>query len=150
MSQSNNIPDPTERELAILKVLWSEGEASVRRVYEVLREELPIVQNTVQAFLRTMEQKRLVTHRVDGRSFLYRPASQRAPTSQRLVSGLLDRVFDGAVDELVESALSVKAPTAGELQRLKELVARMEGRAEPPEDGADTSPTKAPRKGAGS
>jgi len=119
-------PDPTERELAILKVLWDEGEASVRRVYERLREELPIVQNTVQAFLRTMESKGLVTHRSEGRTFLYRPVKQREPTSQRLVSGLLDRVFDGAVDELVESALSVRKPTRDELARLKKLVADAE------------------------
>lgn len=134
---TSQLPDPTERELAILKVLWAEGEASVRRVYQVLREELPIVQNTVQAFLRTMEQKGLVTHRTEGRTFLYRPASQREPTSQRLVSGLLDRVFDGAVDELVESALSVKAPTPEELRRLKELVERAERGADAPEKGTD-------------
>jgi len=30
------------------------------------------VQNTVQAFLRIMEQKGLVTHRLVGRSFVYR------------------------------------------------------------------------------
>ncbi len=130
----DHVPDPTERELAILKVLWAEGEASVRRVYEVLREELPIVQNTVQAFLRTMEQKGLVSHRTEGRTFLYRPTTQRQPTSERLVSGLLDRVFDGAVDELVESALSVKAPTPEELRRLKELVER----AERGDDSGDT------------
>ena len=45
---------PTERELDILKVLWDRGEATVRDVYEELRQRLPIVQNTVQAFLRTM------------------------------------------------------------------------------------------------
>ena len=45
---------PTDRELDVLKVLWSREEATVRQVYEVLREELDIVQNTVQAFLRTM------------------------------------------------------------------------------------------------
>jgi BlaI family penicillinase repressor len=134
---TDQLPDPTERELAILKVLWAEGETSVRRVYEVLREQLPIVQNTVQAFLRTMEQKGLVTHRVEGRTFLYRPASQRAPTSRRLVSGLLDRVFDGAVDELVESALSVKAPTPEEIARLKELVELAERGVRAPKKGTE-------------
>jgi len=126
LGNGHELPDPTERELAILKVLWDEGEASVRRVYERLREELPIVQNTVQAFLRTMETKGLVTHRSEGRTFLYRPVMQREPTSQSLVSGLLDRVFDGAVDELVESALSVRKPTRDELTRLKKLVADAE------------------------
>jgi predicted transcriptional regulator len=41
--------------LEILKILWDRGEASVREVYEEMARTAPIVQNTVQAFLRTME-----------------------------------------------------------------------------------------------
>jgi len=115
-------PVPTDRELAILKVLWERGEGSVRQVYEILRNDLPIVQNTVQAFLRTMEEKGLVTHRVDGRTFIYVPVMPRDATSRHLVSGLLDRVFDGALDQLVESALTLRRPTQGELERLRRLV----------------------------
>ena len=66
-------PAPTERELDILKVLWDRGEATVREVYEELSQNLPIVQNTVQAFLRTMEEKGQVRHRVEGRTFIYQP-----------------------------------------------------------------------------
>ena len=58
--------EPTDRELAILKILWDREEATVREVYEILREDLEIVQNTVQAFLRTMTEKGLVTHRSEG------------------------------------------------------------------------------------
>ena len=115
-------PTPTERELAILKVLWTHGEATVRRVYEDLRRDLPIVQNTVQAFLRTMEQKGLVAHRTVGRSFVYRPEIQREDTERRMLSGVLDQVFDGSLDQLVASALAVRRPTEDELRRLQELL----------------------------
>ncbi len=115
-------PEPTARELVILKVLWDHGEASVRQVHETLRDELPIVQNTIQAFLRTMEAKGLVEHRTEGRTFVYRPLLKRDHTSNRLLSGLLDRVFDGAMDQLVESALSLRKPTAAELDRLRALI----------------------------
>lgn len=118
-------PTPTERELQILEVLWQRGEATVRSVYEQLSKELPIVQNTVQAFLRTMEEKGLVRHRVEGRTFIYEPLVERDETRHRLVSRLLGRVFDGAVDELVQSALSVGRPTAEELARLEALIARV-------------------------
>jgi predicted transcriptional regulator len=114
--------EPTRRELAILKVLWDRGEASVREVHEALRDEIPIVQNTVQAFLRTMESKGLVTHRTEGRTFIYRPTREKDQTSRRLLSGLLDKVFDGAIDQLVESALSLRSPTPEELARLRALV----------------------------
>ena len=121
--------EPTGRELAILKVLWDRGEATVREVYEALRVSLPIVQNTVQAFLRTMEQKGLVEHEVRGRSFVYRPRCRREQTSQTLVSGVLERVFDGALDELVASAFEVRAPSEDELARLKALLAAAERRS---------------------
>src|SRR4051812_15597937 len=113
---------PTERELEILKVLWDRGQASVREVYEQMSPAAGIVQNTVQAFLRTMEDKGLVRHKTQGRTFIYQPVPQREETEKRLVSGVLQRVFDGAIDQLVQSAMSLRKPTADELAKLEELI----------------------------
>ena len=135
------IPDPTERELAILKVLWDRGDSSVREVYEVLREDIPIVQNTVQAFLRTMEEKGLVQHRVEGRTFIYSAVPRRDQTSRKMVSNVLQRVFDGAIDQLVESALEVRQPSRAELAKLRRLLDSAE------EASTARTSSKAPRKG---
>ena len=120
------LPEPTERELQILKVLWDRGEASVREVYEALPADVPIVQNTVQAFLRTMEQKNLVVHRTVGRTFVYRPVQPRERTTKTMLSSLLATAFDGAIDQLVASALAVKRPSAEELDKLRALLAEAE------------------------
>lgn len=120
--------EPTERELQILKVLWDREEATVREVHESLRDEIPIVQNTVQAFLRIMEQKGLVEHRTRGRSFVYRARLARDRTSERLLSGLLDGVFDGALDALVASAFALKKPSDSELESLRDLLAQHEAK----------------------
>jgi predicted transcriptional regulator len=114
--------EPTERELQILKILWARGEATVREVYEEMSKSLPIVQNTVQAFLRTMEEKGLVKHRVEGRSFIYQPVPHHQDTKQKLVSRVLHRVFDGAIDQLVQSVLELRQPTAEELAKLEALI----------------------------
>jgi predicted transcriptional regulator len=114
--------EPTQRELQILKVLWRRTEASVREVYEELSQSVPIVQNTVQAFLRTMEEKGLVRHRLQGRTFIYSPVSEHDDTRQRLLSRLLQRVFDGAIDQLVQSVLSLRKPTPQELAKLESLI----------------------------
>src|SRR5262245_3704278 len=119
---STTTPQPTDRELEILQVLWDRGEASVREVYEELRERLPIVQNTVQAFLRMMEQKGLVKHRIFGRAFIYKPLVHRDATKRRLVKQLMQLAFNGAVDQLVRSALSVRRPTPEELDRVEEML----------------------------
>ena len=113
---------PTERELEILKVLWGRGEATVRAVYEEMSRHAPIVQNTVQAFLRTMEDKGLVRHRLEGRTFIYEPVLRPQDTKQKLVSRVLHRVFDGAIEQLVQSALSLRRPTDDELARLEAMI----------------------------
>jgi BlaI family penicillinase repressor len=115
---------PTERELDILQVLWERKEATVREVYETLRDRLPIVQNTVQAFLRTMEEKGLVKHRLKGRTFIYRPVQPRQQTAQQLAAQLLERAFGGAVDQLVQSVLETRQPSRQELEKLEELIAQ--------------------------
>ena len=123
MNTGNGHSDPpTERELEILKVLWERGPSSVREVYDEMSRTAPIVQNTVQAFLRTMEAKGLVRHRAEGRTFIYEPVPKKDETERRLVSGVLQRVFDGAVDQLVRRALSVRRPTPEELDKLEQLI----------------------------
>jgi predicted transcriptional regulator len=140
---------PTPRELAILKVLWHRGEATVRDVYEALRGELGIVQNTVQAFLRTMEEKGLVTHRSEGRSFVYRASASADATRHGLLRGLLDRAFDGAMDQLVESALSLRPPTDGELARLRALIDQAEQNDQHVADQREGVGTEKPHRGRG-
>jgi predicted transcriptional regulator len=125
-------PTPTQRELEILKILWARGQASVREVHEEMSGSSPIVQNTVQAFLRTMEDKGLVKHRTEGRTFIYRPVPRHEETRKRMASRLLQRVFDGAMDQLVQSVLSLRDPTPQELARLQAMLDQARGRGERP------------------
>ena len=116
------IPEPTERELRVLRILWECGEATVREVYERMRDELGIVQNTVQTLMRTMSDKGLVAFRKEGRTFVYRPVARSGETRKRLLDTVLARAFDGAIDQLVASAMSVRRPTSDELARLRQLL----------------------------
>lgn len=119
-------PVPTDRELTILQVLWDRNEATVREVYEALRDDLPIVQNTVQAFLRTMTEKGLVAFRTEGRSFIYRAVGEPDATRRGLLGRVLDRAYDGAIDQLVEGAVGISPPTREERDRIRALLDRLE------------------------
>jgi predicted transcriptional regulator len=118
MSSAAPVAAPTERELEILKILWDLGEASVRQVCEVMNQREDLAQNTVQTFLRMMEDKGLVSHTVEGRSFIYRPLYSREKTVSRFVQ----RVFDGALDQLVMSALSAKKLSKQEIAAIEAVI----------------------------
>jgi BlaI family transcriptional regulator, penicillinase repressor len=115
---------PTDRELEALKVLWDRGEATVREVCEALNtagEQLAYT--TVLSLLQVMEQKGLVTHRSEGKAYVYLPAIERESTLRQLATGFLDRVFDGALDEYLVHALGKRKVTTSELDQLEAMLA---------------------------
>ena len=114
------LPTPTGRELDILKVLWERGPCTVREVYKDLARgpDEDLAYNTVQTLLRLMEDKGLVTHEVQGRAFVYSSRYTRDDSAARF----LDRVFDGAAGELVQSLLRTEKITPEELERLQALI----------------------------
>jgi predicted transcriptional regulator len=116
----SQIPTPTPRELEILKVLWEHGAGSVRSVHRQLaRAEEDLAYNTVQTLLRIMEEKGLVEHHVEGRTFVYTPCYSRDESAVRF----LDRVFDGAVDQLVMSLMRTERITPDEIRKIQAMIA---------------------------
>jgi BlaI family penicillinase repressor len=116
---SDELP-PSERELDILKVLWDIGASSVRDVHDRLSPELGLAFNTVQTFLRNMEEKGLVGHRAEGRTFIYFPTHTR----EQVTSRFLSKVFGGALDQFVLSMLRASDASPDELLGLEELIAK--------------------------
>lgn len=115
----NEVPSPTPREMEILKVLWDQGPLSVRDVGRHLEVGKDLAHNTVQTLLRIMEDKGLVQHHLDGRTFIYTPCFSRDESAARF----LDRVFDGAASQLVQSLLRSERIPAGELDQLQAMIA---------------------------
>lgn len=111
--------EPSPRELDVLKALWELGSGSVREVHRKMCPGGELAFNTVQTLLRIMETKGLVRHRAEGRTFVYEPTYDR----DRVTSRLLDRVFDGALDQVVLSLLQVKDASERELHDLEVIIA---------------------------
>jgi BlaI family penicillinase repressor len=117
----DDLPTPTGRELEILKVLWELGPASVRTVHDHLqpRDGEDLAYNTVQTLMRIMEAKKLVSHQIDGRTFIYTPLFSREESASRY----LDRVFDGAASQLMLSLMRAERVSHDELERMHSLIA---------------------------
>ncbi len=114
------LPTPTGRELEILKVLWELGPASVRSVHAHLEpsDGEDLAYNTVQTLLRIMESKKLVSHHVEGRTFIYTPLFSREESAARF----LDRVFDGAAAQLMQCLIRAERIPPEELERMQSLI----------------------------
>jgi predicted transcriptional regulator len=108
----------TPQELEIMKVVWQNGEATVRDVYEDLLERRKIAYTTVMTMLNVLETKGHLRKRQDDRAFVYKPTKPEATVVRSMVREFVDRLFDGAAEPLVVHLLKDRHFTRKELEEL--------------------------------
>jgi len=91
----------TPQELAIMKVVWSMKRATVRQVYETLREKRAIAYTTVMTMMKILEDKGYLKKAMVERAHVYQPVKPRQQVIGAMVRDFLDRVFDGVPDRLL-------------------------------------------------
>lgn len=110
-------------QLAIMRVLWQSGEAAVADVHRALEQERGLAPTTIATMLAKMEDKGVVTHRQQGRRFIYRPLVSESEVRQSMVGELTDRLFHGDAVALVSHLISEHEIDPQTLDRLRARVA---------------------------
>ena len=125
----------TDLQVAIMRVLWDRGQATVSEIHEALLPERGLAPTTVATLLSRLEKRGIVKHRSASRQYVYYPAVSESEVRRSMVSDLAERLFDGDVAELVSHLLSEREMSAGDLEKVKELIASHEARLEVSDDG---------------
>jgi len=125
----------TEAELRLMKILWRRGDSSVTDLVAAMPKGEPLAYNSVLTTIRILERKGYVTHRQEGRAFIYRPAVAEDEASRSEVRRVLDRFFGNSRERLLLSLLHDERISPEELERLKEAI-----RSAPQDDAEEVSP----------
>ena len=110
-------------QLKIMKVLWERGDGTVADVHLALGGGRDLAYTTIATMLRKMEARGLARHRVDGRSFVYRPAVGSDAVTRGMSDHLLDRLFEGNLADMVSHLLTAREVSREELSKLEKLIA---------------------------
>ena len=109
-------------QLAIMRVLWNHGQATVAEVHETLEPERGLALTTIATMLTKMEKKGVVDHHAEGRRFIYRPLVSESQVRRSMVADLTSQLFRGDVTALVNHLLSEHEIDDQELTQLRELI----------------------------
>jgi predicted transcriptional regulator len=115
-------PTMTDGELRLMRVLWEQGQATVGEVVDALNTRPKPAYNTVLTLLRIMEKKGYVSHRKDGRAFIFVPAVDRVDASRSALRTLVDRFFEGSPRLLMLNLLEDGQLSPEALKQLKERI----------------------------
>jgi predicted transcriptional regulator len=119
-------PTLTPQELAIMKVVWRLDKATVRAVYEALREKRPVAYTTVMTMMKILEEKGFLKKSQVERAHVYRPTRPRQQVVGAMVRDFVDRVFDGAAGALLLHLAKDGKLTKAERERIKDLIEKID------------------------
>lgn len=107
-----------------MDAIYAHGEATVAQVHSAMPE--PPMRGALRTLLRILEQKGHLTHRQEGREFVYRPTQPRGRAGRSALGRVVDVFFGGSLEKAVAAHLSDPGRAgkldAEELQRLAELI----------------------------
>ena len=119
------IPNPTDGELAILRILWRrQAPVTVREVHDEISRTKDTAYTTVLKMLTIMAEKGLVRRDETERTHTYRPVQEEVVVQSSLLDDLLQRAFSGSAFHLVQRALDNSSTSAEELDAIAKLIAK--------------------------
>lgn len=116
--------EPTEREFAILEILWKRGSCTVRDVQEALDED--VGRTTVLKLMQIMYDKGLVKRNESEFSHVYSAAKTQDDMQTQMVGRFMQRVFGGSALSLMTKALSAKGASKKDMEKVEKLLKEME------------------------
>ncbi len=128
---------PSTCELPLLQVLWRLGKGTIDDILQALAEYPPRNYKTVQTVLRVMETKKLVSHSLSGRAFIYQPQVMRDQVNRLAIRTLVKRQFGGSRTELLLNMLEDQELKVAELEELETLIRRYRKSKQSPDRRAD-------------
>jgi predicted transcriptional regulator len=118
----------TDGELRLMRVLWRQGPSTVAAIVDAVAGDIQPAYNTVQTMMRILERKGFVSHRKEGRAFVFHALIDESGARRNAIRHVLDRFFDNSPGTLVLSLLDQEDVPDANLQQLRDLIQRHQWR----------------------
>ncbi|MEP6939309.1 MAG: BlaI/MecI/CopY family transcriptional regulator [Rudaea sp.] len=109
----------SELQIAVVRVLWQRGEASVTDIAAVLAAERGLAHTTVATLLTRLEKRGVVGLRREGRQLVYRAEVSESRVRRSMVADLVGSLFGGDARELVAHLVSEREIAPGDIARAR-------------------------------
>ena len=121
MSQ-NPEPRLSRLQIAVLRIIWRRGEATVAEVWKDLQATRALAATTVATLLKRLEARGAVAHRTSGRQYVYRALLEEERVASTMTNELVEDLYEGDVAGLFAHLLDPNRVTQDDLTRIKSMI----------------------------
>lgn len=112
----------TDAELRLMQVIWKQGGSTVQDVVNAFPTNALPAYSTVLTTLRILERKGYLSHRKQGRAFVYEPVVDKDTVQQGALRHFMQRFFDGSPELLAMNLMENTELDLDDLAHLKALI----------------------------
>lgn len=113
---------PTEAELEIMQILWSDGPSSVRHVHQLLSETKEVFYTTTLKTMQIMLEKGLLSRDTSERAHIYKPEIGKNAIEKTMIDKMVNSMFSGSTSKMIISAMGNQQPSPEELKEIRQLI----------------------------
>lgn len=117
-----NLPQISEAEWEIVKILWDKPQITAREVMERLDKSIDWKFNTVKTLLWRLVEKKAVGFDKVKRTYYYYPLVDKQECAKVETQSFLKRVFDGSLSLMMENFLKYEKVSKKEIDELKKML----------------------------
>ena len=109
----------TKAEEQVMQILWEMGEGLVKDIRDQFDEPKP-ARNTVSTVIRILEKKGFVSHKGEGKVFVYYPMVMKREYSGKQLFGLMNDYFNNSFPAMASFFAREKDLSIKDLEQLLE------------------------------
>ena len=105
-----------------MKIVWRLRRATVRDVYEALRERRKIAYTTVMTMMNILEEKKYLSKQPADRAYVYQATRPRSEVMKAMVREFVDRVFNGSAEPLLVQLVQDRRLSPKDLEKIARAI----------------------------
>ncbi len=118
----NPLPQISEAEFEVMKIVWKYAPVSTNEVTEKLTQTTNWNPKTIQTMLKRLAAKKAITYEKQGRVFVYTPLILETEYIRQKSNSFLKRYYNGNLSSMIASYLEDDKLSEDELDALRQLL----------------------------
>lgn len=120
----NTLPQISEAEFEVMKIVWKYAPISTNEITEKLLQTTTWSPKTIQTLIKRLVTKGALTYEKQSRMFVYTPAVKESEYIRQESNSFLNRYYDGDITAMVSAYIENDKLSESELDTLRTLLSR--------------------------
>lgn len=118
-----NIPQISEAELEVMKILWELKKATSSEIVEKLLKTSEWKPKTIHTLItRLVSKEAIIAEKLDGKSYIYLPKVSDEEYKSYANKSFLQRVYNGSLNLMISSFIKQQKLSKEDIEELKNIL----------------------------